>query len=304
MTDTQKHVISDTDLLMYNHLGLIPSQDENEEAFLARVHTCLGLKTLLKVEGDQTLPFKPEIFETNEVNKVLDEAFVITRDLYDINPSWLPVFFSNYQLTPWHAGCAWIFQLQDESPRTAFLQLRKAFAYRKQYLKFYNRNELVAHESAHVGRMTFDQERFEELLAYRTSRSKITRWLGPIVQSAGESLLFMATLMILFVVDLYLVISESYETYLWAMWLKIIPLGLLVFGLVRLWQRHWIFKGCLKNLKEAVGGIKSANHIIYRLTDDEIVNFSTLPGYEISMIAKELAENSLRWRLINICYFS
>jgi hypothetical protein len=300
MTNTQKNVISNTDLLRYNQLGLIPSKDETEETFLARVHTCMGLKALLKIDGDQALPFKAEIPETNEI---LDEPFVITQNLYDINPLWLPVFFSNYQLTPWHGGCAWIFQLQDESPRTAFLQLRKAFAYRKQYLKFYDRNEIVAHECAHVGRMTFDQERFEELLAYRTSRSKFTRWLGPIVQSAGESLMFMATLLVLFVVDLYLILSESHEIYLWTMWLKVIPLGLLVFGLVRLWQRHRVFNGCLRNLKDAVGEAKAANHIIYRLTDDEIANFSKMSGGEINTMAKELAENSLRWRLINLAYF-
>ncbi len=300
MTDSIKNAISDTDLLWYNHQGLIPSKDETQEAFLSRVNTCLGLKSLLKMEGDQTLPFKAEIPESNEI---LDEAFVITRDLYDINPSWLPVFFSNYQLTPWHGGCAWIFQLQEDSPRTAFLQLRKAFAYRKQYLKFYNRNELVAHECAHVGRMTFDQERFEELLAYRTSPSRFTRFLGPIVQSAGEALLFMGTLFTLFVVDFYLIMSESFETYLWAMWLKIIPLGLLFCGLFRLWSRHLVFNRCLRNLIEAVGEVKTANHIIYRLTDDEISNFSKISGAEIGGLAQDLAKSSLRWRLITLAYF-
>ncbi len=301
MTGTQNDAISDTDLLRYNSQGLIPSPKETEEAYLSRVYTCLGLKELLKVEGDQSLPFKAEIQPTNEL---LEEAFVITQGLYDIHPSWLPVFFSNYQLTPWHGGCAWIFQLQEESPRTAFLQLRKAFAYRKKYLKFYSRTELVAHECAHVGRMAFDQERFEELLAYRSSDSWLTRWLGPIVQSAGESLLFMGSLLALFAVDLYLILSESFEIYLWAMRLKIIPLLLLIFGLSRLWQRHRVFNRCHKNLESAVGSSKTADHIIYRLTDDEIANFSKLSFNEIISFANTMKySSSLRWRLITLAYF-
>ncbi|MBA3603355.1 MAG: hypothetical protein H0W50_06890 [Parachlamydiaceae bacterium] len=300
MSDTLKNAISDTDLMRYNKQGLIPSPNESEEAFLSRVHTCLGLKELLKAEGDQ-LPFKTGISGANEL---LEEAFVITQDFYDMHPSWLPVFFSNYQLTPWHGGCAWIFQLQEEAPRTAFLQLRKAFAYRKKYLKFYSRTELVAHECAHVGRMAFDQERFEELLAYRSSDSWFTRWLGPIVQSAGESLMFMGSLFALFVVDLYLILSDSYEMYLWVMWLKIIPFGLLIFGIGRLWQRHRVFNRCHANLKGATGSSETANHIIYRLTDDEIVNFSTLSSNEIIMVAKTNKNlSSLRWRLLTLAYF-
>ncbi len=294
--------LSDNDLLSYNRQGLIPSPEEDEDAFLSRVQLCLGLKSLITSECDQLLPFKPEILDSHEP---FEEAFKITGELYDICPTWLPLFFSNYQLTPWHGGCAWIFQLQETGPRTAFLQLRKAFAYKDKFLGLYPRNELVAHECAHVGRMGFDQEQFEELLAYRTSHSRLTRWLGPIVQSAKESLLFIGILIILFMLDLYFLVTENYETYFWTMGLKIIPLGLFMYALRRLWKRHHLFKRCHANLSEAVGNNKTANHIIYRLTDEEIRVFSSLSSSKIrDYAANPIYSSSLRWRVICLAYLS
>lgn len=293
----QLNLLSDSALLRYNQLGLIPSPSELEEAYLARVQTCLGLKSTLA--GEETLPFRADLQKSDEI---LEEAFALTQHLYDIRPSWLPLFFSNYQLTPWHGGCAWIFQLQEDSPRTAFLQLRQTFEHQKSYLKIYHRSELIAHECAHVGRMTFNQEKFEELLAYRTSHSRITRWLGPLVQSAGESMLFMATLFIVFLLDGFFLLTENYEAYLSAIWLKGIPLILVLLAFARLWQRQRTFKQCLANLIKALGCTKAADHLVYRLADDEIKLFAALAPAEVIAYAKNQSNHSLRWRLLKLAY--
>lgn len=293
------NTISDTTLLAFNKEGLIPGPDEEEEAFLKRTQECLGLKSLLKDDENQLLPFKVELFQ-----KPLEEACAITNPLFGVCPLWLPLFFSNYQLTPWHGGCAWIFQLQDVGPRLAFLQLRKSFATQTSYLKIYKRNELIAHEVAHVGRMMFDENRFEEILAYRTSSSSWSRWIGPLVQSAFEAGFFILIIMMMLLLDLYFLMTENHEAYFSMMPLKLIPAGLLILAVGRLWRRQYTFKKALYNLQQTLGSLETANHVIYRLTDKEIRLFASSSSNGIFKFAQEQKAKSLRWRLIVLAYFS
>ncbi|MGZ3633819.1 MAG: hypothetical protein ACXWM7_06040, partial [Parachlamydiaceae bacterium] len=263
---TQPAPLSDFELLAYNQIGLIPAPDETEETFCARVTQCLSLKEQIVHDQTLQLPFKPS-FEKAE--KVLEEAYPTTQLLYDIQPSWVPIFFSNHQLAPWHGGCAWIFQFQTEGPRTAFLQLRKAFARQKTYLNIYPREELVAHEMAHIGRMMFNEKQFEEIVAYRTSASRWRKWLGPLVQSAFESLFFMIFLLAIFFLDSYLLVMHHFEAYLSLVWLKLLPLGLLCLALLRLWKRHRVFQRCRNQLISILNSPTFADHVLYRLSDKE-----------------------------------
>lgn len=296
-----KTELTDADLLAYNQQGLIPAPEETDADFYSRVQACLGLKALLTKERDQLLPFKAELPLSSEN---LEEAYSLTEPLYGIRPTWIPLFFSNYHLAPWHGGCAWIFQLQTNGPRLSFLQLRKAFAARKNYLAIYQRDELVAHECAHVGRMNFNEERFEEILAYRSCRSSWRAWIGPIVQSATESLVFVILLSALCLSDLYLLMTGNYETYQWMLWFKILPVGLLLLGYTRLWLRQRTFHDCLAKLQETLGSLPKANHVIYRLSDREIALFAGMPPAAIREYAKEHSSKSLRWRQLTLAYFN
>ena len=116
------------------------------------------------------------------------------RRIYGFAPHWVPLFFSNYQLAPWHGGCAWIFQLNDNTPYAAFLQLRSAFRTQKRYLGMYERTELIAHEMAHIGRMMFEEPEFEEIIAFQSSTNRFRRFFGPLFRSSKESMLFVIVL--------------------------------------------------------------------------------------------------------------
>jgi hypothetical protein len=295
------HNISDRDLLNYNQLGLVPGPDESEADFYARAEECLKLKEKLSSDKSLQLPFEAK---SNYSTEVLEESYPKTKELFGIQTSWLPIFFSNYQLAPWHGGCAWIFQLKTEGPRVAFLQLRQVFSTQKTHLKIYSRDELVAHESAHVGRMMFDEEQFEEILAYRTSPSTWRQWVGPLVQSAFESLFFICVLFAVILLDLYLLITQNYEAYLNLAWLKIFPAGLLFFAFMRLWNRHRIFQKCLGQLLSTFRSAKFADHVIYRLTDKEIISFANSTPASIVKYSREERDKSLRWRLIDLAYFT
>ena len=94
------------------------------------------------------------------------------------------MIFSNERLAPWHGGCAWIFQFAEGLPTAALIQLRQVFSRQPTFLGIYHRDELLTHELVHVGRMKFEEPRFEELFAYETSTSAFRRWFGPLIQAS------------------------------------------------------------------------------------------------------------------------
>lgn len=289
--------LSDDALLDYNRQGLIPGPDESEEDFLKRAGYCLNLKYQISNDLKPELPLAAQDLGDPAI---IRPAFVKTLALFDIAPEWIPLFFSNYKLSPWHGGCAWIFQVTEHSPLGAFFQLRQAFRTKTQYLMFYDRNELIAHEVSHVGRMRFEEPRFEEVLSYRTSNSPFTRWCGPIIQSSWESMLFVISLFLILVIDISLASFQQEQALEIAMWAKAMPAGLILLGLFRLYRKHSEFNSCLERLKTVCGTEQKANAAIYRLQDSEIIAFGKMMPEEIVEYAR--GKNDLRWRLITLAY--
>lgn len=289
--------INNDDLIKYNKLGIIPGPTETEPAFLSRAAYCQQLQS--QCTNDKGSPF-PTCEETDTANSLLQEAFSLTKPLYDIAPTWLPLAFSNYHLAPWHGGCAWIFQAEENSPTGAFLQLRQGFRHNNKYLGLYSRKELVAHELAHVGRMTFEEKQFEEILAYRSSPQTWRRWLGPIIQSPWESMLFMLSLLLLLMFDAYLIFTGQQETYSLLLWAKLFPIGMIIAGLARVWLNQRTLKHCIDNLRHVCS---FPDAVVYRLTDSEINKFSGAKSEGITNYAEEQSKSNLRWRLIKQVYF-
>ena len=292
--------VTDERLLQLNQLGIIPGSHEEPEEFLRRAEYCLSLKQQLSTSLGQHIPFK---VESEEDPAILENGCRISSNLYDVAPVWVPVFFSNYQLAPWQGGCAWIFQMQEDSPTGALFQLRQVFKKSKNYLGIYDRDELISHELVHVGRMVFEEPKFEEILAYKTSHYAWRRWLGPIVQSSTESLTFIILLIFIFIADISLVATGYTAAYKTLMWLKLVPAALIILALGRLWMRHHTFSSCLQHLKQTLGDESKAQAVTYRLEDLEISAFAKMTPSHILEYAKAKADSSLRWRLITKAYF-
>lgn len=274
-------MISDQQLKYFNDQGLIPGPNESEEAFLKRVAFCLNLKATLNSELGGQIPFQSE--EISDLS-LFPEAREDASKRFGITPDWIPIFFSNYKLQPWHGGCAWIFQLKKETPTAALLQLRKKLKGSKKLLGFYDRDELIAHELSHVGRMVFEEPKFEEVIAYTTSRSPFRRYFGAIFESSTESFLFLITLVGIALLDAYLIWRYPFA-YWQAMWLKAIPLAMIAFALFRLIKKQRTFKKCNVDA-----------HILYRLTDNEIALFAKWDRDQIKTYIEN--QDSLRWRAI------
>jgi len=292
--------LTNEDLIKLNHEGLIPGPNENEEEFRKRADYCLKLKDILAQDLEKQFNLEKQDFGSEQLVR---EALPSIKKFFDIDPTWIPIFFSNYKLSPWHGGCAWIFQLTNETPMAAFFQLRQTFRKSRKYLGLYDREELIAHELCHVGRMMFQEPKYEEIIAYRTSKSWFRRWFGPIVQNSWESMLFLVVLLLILVMDFALAGFDQTEAFELAMWFKLIPIALIIYALVRLVLRQDRFSKCLHNVLDAVGDENKANAVVYRLQDKEINLFSRMRQEEIRIYATENAEKSLRWRLLKSAYF-
>lgn len=288
---------SEEKLLYLNSIGLIPGPEEESEAFSRRVDYSLNLKESLPKELTDNLSGddlqKPE---------VLSPACASLKKLYDCAPEWPPLFFSNFKLPFWQGGCAWIFQVKEDSPTSALIQLRRTFLRSPKYLGIYDRDELLAHELCHVGRMMFNEPKFEELLAYQTAKSSSRRWLGPLVESSMQSALFLLVLFMLIVFDFFLIATNRPDAYFMALWLKIIPVVAIVLALMRLRKKQRTHAKCVDNLGACVGKDK-ARAVAFRLKDDEIVLFSTMGPEQIRDYATEKIKDELRWQVIFRAYF-
>jgi len=281
----------------WNSQGFIPGPQETETAYQERMTFCLHLEENLKKSVETQLPFEANDSRTKEI---LEEAFPLTQHLYGIQPEWTPLFFGNHQLAPWHGGCAWIFQLNEQTPTAAFLQLRANFRHSSSFLRIYHRRELIAHELAHVGRMLYQEPQFEEFFAYQSSPSRWRRRFGPIVQSSKESLLFILLLGLVIMSDLALYsIGPQATSFVWGV--KFLPIGLIGLALGRLTYRHYLLKCCLQNLISFLPAVQ-AKHLLYRLRDCEIKQFSKFSGEKIKEFIEQASSQSFRWRFLKAVY--
>lgn len=290
---------SSDQLKSWNQQGLIPGPDENEQDYVKRVHFCLHLGEELAKEADQPFPYAAP---DPHSQSILANAAQITAPLFDIHPNWVPLFFHNYQLLPWHGGCAWIFQLNDRTPTAAFLQLRKAFKNHTRYFGLYKRQELISHELAHVGRMMYQEPQFEEILAYQTSPSRWRRWLGPIVQSSKESMFIVLLLGIMILTDLASITLYSASTFSLSFWLKILLAFFVTVGIGRLIWRYWLFNRCLHHLSQLYDNPQQAHYLLYRLRDHEIRSFAFATPRKIREFIQSQLSSSFRWHFLMVNY--
>ncbi len=292
--------LSEKELLEYNIAGLIPGPSETEQAFFERADYCYHLKSQITEILPQKLLFSSE---QSHLDEILEEGCERARHFYDIYPTWVPLFFSNYRLPFWQGGCAWIFQQKEDSPTSAFFQIRQRFRNSKKYLGLYDRAELISHELSHVGRMKYEEPKYEEILAYRSSKSSFRRFFGPIIQSSYESTIFLLFLLLVLFLDFF-TLNHGYENLAYLSLIgRLIILGMIGYGLIRLWCRQMRYKACLNNLRKIFFNVEKADAVIYRLTDKEIASFAQMTTEEIQHYADTEKTQTLRWKVIFEAYF-
>jgi hypothetical protein len=246
-------------LIEFNKRGLIQAPDESDENFFCRCRRA----------------------ERSNASIASDLA----QKTFDINPDWIWVTFNNKGLHFWEGGCTII---QQEH---VILQLNKAFDKKSTYFG-YTRDEVIAHELAHVVRGNFEEPIFEEILAFQTSPSSFRRYFGPLFRTSNESLVFMLSLAVLSLTIAFGIL-QIFSFLIFA--------GLMSIGLARLFRSQFIFSKTRKKLARIVGQEK-ALAVMIRLTDREIIRFSQMGDNQIRSYAKKMAKIKMRWQQISSAY--
>lgn len=167
----------------------------------------------------------------------------------------------------------------------------------------YDRDELIAHELSHAGRMMYEEPKFEEVLAYRSSHSSFRRFFGPIIQSSYESMIFVLVLLFVIVADFYSLINGEGAFSHLAFIGRLMLLAMVGYGLIRLYVRQRQYHKSKMNLREALLNNSNADAVIYRLTDKEIIQFGSMSPQEIKKYAQEQSTQTMRWKNIYAAYF-
>lgn len=232
-----------------NRKGLFPGPGEKEKAFLERVQAL--------EEFFSNPPSEVDDFLT-------DGEWKASRDLlseqYDFAPDWIVAHFGNAKLPFFQAGATWI--SEKNSLRIPLVQLKARYREKPVAL-----TEILAHEAVHAARMQFDEPRFEELLAYQTSRFSWRRLLGGLFMRSWESILFLWLLLLPFVVELSLTFSPeggNWEIFFWTPWVYLAYLlgrNLLNWGTLALARRRLI---------REYPHLEKPWAVLARLTDEEI----------------------------------
>jgi hypothetical protein len=193
------------------------------------------------------------------MQEMIQSAIKQVKDLYDIEPSNIEVVFDNKGLRFFEAGCTWI----DEN-KNAYIQIKK-----KKSL-FYSLEEVLAHEYVHALRAHLDEPKFEEFIAYKTSKSKLRAFIGPMISSQKEVYLFLFSLLLQF----------FYYPFV------LIPLFLILVSLMRVQRRINQWKRAKLILEKYLSKEKKAEFILFWLKDKEIIRLANSD----EMFAKKLID--------------
>lgn len=210
---------------------------------------------------------------------LVTHADTFSVGIYDIHPGWLEVEYSGVGLQVWEAGCMWY---SDDNPPT--IQLNPHFRDKSTFLGIYHKDEILAHEYVHAARAVLSSSAFEEIFAFYVSKSRFRAYLGPLFEKPWESVVLLVVLLI-----------STVTLYFW-------PVALCLLALfIRLNYRWWKWLSCKRHLDQLLK--KSSLPLMVRLTDEEIMLFSTLQPKEIDKWIKAQG-NNFRWQLLREAYIS
>lgn len=277
-------MITDEKLIEYNKRGLIPGPSETNEQFYQRVDFCE------KFFLDPSHFFSDFSLNDRVTRQDLDWVYAKLIKTYDIAPDYLVAFYSNKNLYFFQGACTWIFEHKDHP--LAVVQLRSRLKDKKYF--FYDREEILTHEVAHLARMAFE-EKSEEVFAYLLSSSFFRRSFGAIIENEKEVLIFFFSF---FISLLCFIFSFNFLLAFSALSTSCIFL----WGLFRLFKKKWRLKLAAKKLLKLVKRERWVRAILFRMTDKEIALFASWNAAMIFSYIKK--QKSLRWRMIYLSYFS
>lgn len=217
------------------------------------------------------------------------EAHDITEALYGFRAEWVTGFFLDPRCSLLFGGCAYYFYPDF----FALFIIRDSFRRRRRWL-IYQRDELLAHELCHVGRVGLGSLRFEEIVAYQTASTTFRRATGGIFQGPQDTYLFLAS-------TLLLLAGQMLRTLVWPtvpgwpFWAVLAAvagwLGIRHFRLMRQFARAG------RHLAAAYGAVP-ARCLLFRSGDAEVAELAACSSAAaVQTWVEQRAGQSLRWKV-------
>lgn len=250
------------DLQDLNRRGFLPLAGEEEEAFLERVAS----------------------MQSDAPPGAARGALERCEELFDVAPDWVQIIEQQKGLAPWQGAVLWIhaggLPLIQVSPR-----LKKTWLGR-----FYTYEEVLAHELIHAVRLPLASSRFEEIVAYQTSRGRLRAYLGPIIRHPYEVYVLLVAVLL------------GWAGLLFNPYLLLAPWIACVYALARLFWAQRVFQRCRFKIKSLLKNKEKALAFTARLTDREVALFASASLSEIKQYISLAEQTELRWRLLVINY--
>lgn len=254
------------DVLKFYLRGIWPGPGETKDDFLKRARAQMSCA------------------QVNDVPNIQQRCDQRTFDLFHFTQPFMPVLFSNKGLMAWEGAA---FYVEEHSGiDIAHVQLRKSFL--KGSFLFYKTEEVLCHEAFHAARLTYSAPRYEELFAYKTSKSSFRRFLGPIFQSPLEAKVFVVVCFFSLLMQMLFGVAIGSIPFLTAV----------VFFIARLYLRHMRLARALKYIEPLLKRKEDALAAVCRLTDEEIDSFARLGSPYIEKYFASNRYNELRLTLL------
>lgn len=248
-----------------NHEGFICGPSENEEIFFKR---CEALRDKKLLE-ERSKPLNVSLLEKIELKE------------FDLSIDWCCGETRKKTWLPWVAAETQIFE--DERglfPLVKILQKKRE-------------DEALKHEFLHVARCAFNENIFEEILAFKTSTKKWRRFWGALFRSSKERSLFLISILVALLfswIESSSHLTEGVQGFPW------IVLSLMAIRLVK--DQRNLSKALIRLSKMFTYPQPLA--IALRLTDKEIIAFSK---ESIDNLKRYIGrQSSLRWKQILASY--
>ena len=278
--------------------GFLSGIDEDPSDFETRV---AAIKNAHR-EFEEELSEKGEMMLFDEFHvrideripsEIIDEAAEVTTALYDFRITHVPGFFLSKGVGMLWGGC----MIADTELPFSFFLIRGVFRDRKRWF-LYNRRELLAHELCHSMRQPLHDVPLEEFFAYRTSPSRLRRYLGNCFIRDTDALLFVIPVFIL----LGAVIVQSFlwpRLPSWPFWILALayPAFLFIRNMV---ARRRVFRA-MKKLRHF--GVNKPLAVLFRSTTPEIREMGALPNREAFKTWLD-EKQDLRWEVIKFRFLS
>jgi hypothetical protein len=216
----------------------------------------------------------------------------VRLEQFDAFPDWIEMKVGSEGLSFWEGAATWV-EENSLGVRSCQIQVKHSFL-----TQLYPMQELVEHEMVHAMRLMFDEERFEEILAYQTSKNRFRRYFGPLFSSPKAAKQLISSIFLSWGIYVAEVVFDFpvFEEFIF-----FAPAFVLGAYLLKLVKSQRVFATALRQLAKVVSKGASPLFVLLRLTDKEIEQFAKSTPEEIAAFAK--GQQSLRWKQICLSYF-